>query len=333
MGSARLLRFVSLGALLAALVGCASTPRAEILGSVESQSLPADSPLPTCVDPTPTMPKAVDTPVARDFAGGRVRRPLSLDHGAFRALRPSPGMVPRINAGRALCNLLAGATANNFSMFQAAAEHGMSFGLGVVTVADSILITGPHTYLFGGQQRTASLRPYHARLAWIAITVPDVVASCPANTGGASAAKKALPGYQVLAIDAQTGGDGIIYSARTNALCGLPGYRPASVAPAVEFVSLPWTLVARGPGRQSATITYAPRPCDQPVQSTFTDTGRPVVLADRTHAGLVAVDLERTFATCGPAAPRRLLLRSSTLETKLPQHLSHAPVGALDVRG
>jgi hypothetical protein len=333
--SAWLLILVALSVSTSALVGCASSPRTEIPRSAELQSAPADSPLSSCVNPAPTTPKAVDTTIARDFARGRVRRALSLDGGAFRAVPPAPTVVPRIGAALALCNLLAGSTANNFSVFEAAAEHGMSFGLGVVTIADSILKTGPHTYLVGGEQQTASLQPYHARLAWIAVTLPDLISSCPVTTNRPSASPtaelKALPGYQILAIDAQTGADGIIYSTEANALCGFPGYQPASIAPAVEYVSVPWTLVNRGPGPQSATITYASRPCDQPIQGSFIATNQPVVLADRTHPGLVAVDLDRILTTCGPAAQRKVLLRSSTLRTNLPGHLVHAVVGALDI--
>jgi hypothetical protein len=68
-----------------------------------------------------------------------------------------------------------------------------------------------------------------------------------------------------------------------------------------------------------------------PSLSTFATTGEPVVLADREHAGLVSVSLERVLASCGPAVATPLLLRSSTLATDLPQQLVHAPVGAQDV--
>ncbi len=66
--------------------------------------------------------------------------------------------------------------------------------------------------------------------------------------GAPTAPATALPAYQVLAIDADTGAAGTVYSVKRNALCGSPGYQPAWVAPAVEFVSVPWTMVAHGPG-------------------------------------------------------------------------------------
>lgn len=345
------LRLVAFGASAVLLAGCASsTQQAQQTGAAPSleasrpaansspaDSMPADSPLATCIDPTPPAPKPVDTALAQDFADGRIRRALSLDDGTFRAVPAPHNARPRVSASLALCNLLAGATANNFSVIDAGTEHGMSFGLGVVTVAEAVLKTGPRSYLVGGQQQTSSLQPYHARLAWIAVIKPDVPASCPAMPVTASARPtapaKALPAYEVLAIDADTGADGIVYSARTNALCGLPGNRPAALAPAVEFVSVPWTLITRGPGAQSATISYQPRPCDQRDLGTFGRTGKPVVLADRTHPGLVSVDLERILTTCGHAVPTPILLRSSTLATDLPDHLVHAPIGARDTPG
>lgn len=97
--------------------------------SMAANSVPADSPLATCIDPTPPAPKPVDTALAQDFAGGRIRVPLSLDDGTFRAVPAPPNARPRVSTSLALCNLLAGATANNFSVIDAATEHGMSFGL------------------------------------------------------------------------------------------------------------------------------------------------------------------------------------------------------------
>jgi hypothetical protein len=143
--------------------------------------------------------------------------------------------------------------------------------------------------------------------------------------------EETLPGYQILAIDADTGAAGIIYQAKTNALCNFPGYRQASVAPAVEFVSVPWTLIKRGPGTQAASITYRPRPCDSRDLPTFYPTKQPAAFADRDNPARVNIVLERTLVTCGPAATVGLLLRSADLKTDLPEYLIHAPTGAEDV--
>jgi hypothetical protein len=299
------------------------------------------------VKPAPTTPKPIDTALADDFSGGRVDRAFSFDGGRFRATPPPADANPTVYGPLALCNLLAAVTAQNAPVLDAANEHGMSFGLGVVTVSDSVLKPGRRTYLMGGEDHTASLQPYQSQLAWIAVIKPDVESSCPAmaTTAGSTPSPAPtrtyppLPAYQILAIDAETGGDGVLYSARTNALCGFPGYQRPSIAPATEDISLPWTLVSRGPGPKAATISYRPRPCDlrdfgrfvtTPPVPGHLPTGPLAVFADRDHPGLVSVDLERVLRTCGSGLPTHLLLRSSTLATDLPKHLVHAPVGAMD---
>ena len=302
----------------------------------QAQTPPADSPLTTCIDPTPPKPNPVDTALAQNFANERVRETFSLDDGSFRAAPPPHNARPKVSAALAFCNLLAGATAENWAVVDAAAQHGMSFGLGVVTIADSVLRTGPQSVLINGVQRIASPQPYHARLAWIAVIKPDVVSSCPKepqwspSSSGPTTPTKRLPGYQILAFDADMGADGIIYSAKTNNSCGRPGYSAAWVAPAVEFISAPWALVSRGPGPKSATISYQRRPCDQFPPVRFGRTGQPVVMPEQAHPALVGVDLTRILTTCGPAVPVNVLLRSATLATDLPAQLVHAPVGARD---
>lgn len=301
--------------------------------------LPADSPLAGCVDPTPAMPSPVDAPVAQDFSGGRVRTTLSLDDGAFQAA-PAPGdAAPKISAALAFCNLLAGVTASNFSVLGVAEQHGLSFGLGVVTVSDSVLMAGPRTYSVGnGAQQTVSLQPYHGRLAWIAVITPESPSSCPAARPPASpqpttSPEPILPGYQILAVDANTGTDGILYSTKTNATCGGPGFQPASVAPAVELVSVPWTLVKRDAGgSQSATISYQARTCDLPSLGYDMGTDQPVVTTTDADPGLVTVTLERVVETCGTAPADQALLRREYPTKVLPQRLVHAPTGAEDVR-
>lgn len=331
------LKSVVIGLSLLLPAGCAnSTPRPDA-ATTPVRTPPADSPLASCVDPTPTVPKPIGTALGQHFDDARLRTAFTLDGGGFKAVPAAQSARPAISASLAFCNFLANATPDNVPMIDAGVAHGMSFGLAVVTVADSVLRPGPRSYLVGAQQHTESLQPYHARLAWIAVTEPDVVSNCPAMPATPAARptteQKRLPPYEILAVDAVTGSDGITYSARTNANCG-GGYQPAGVAPAAEFVSLPWTLVARGPGRESATIRYRPRPCDLSRDlPTFEDTGRPAVWADLEHPGLVRVQLERVLQSCGPAEPTDVLLRSPTVTTDLPQHLVHAPVGAEDVAG
>lgn len=323
------------GALVA---GCGSaTPGAggsPTTSPAGTQAPPATSPLAPCADPAPAQPAPLDAAVAHDFADGQVETAFSLDSGAFRATPPPPGAKPRISRSLAFCNLLAGNSDNNVPLVEAAVAHGMSFGLALVSVADPLLPSGAQN-LAGVTSRTVDLQPFHARLAWIAVTTPDVVASCPATLPGAgpptTPPPPSLPGYQVLAIDADTGADGILYVAQASPPCGGSVDQPARVQPAVENVSEPWTLVSRGPGPQSATISYQRRPCDLDEFARFAGTGQPAVVVGRDHPGLVRVEDGRLLTTCGPAVSRRLLLRSATVTTDLPQHLVHAPVGAQDV--
>jgi hypothetical protein len=330
------------------LTGCSGARSAPITEPAATVGLPASSPLTSCVDPAPDAPRPLSTALASDFSGDRVDTAFTLDGGRFRAEPPPDDAQPRIGAAFALCNLLATATAQNFAVLEAVAAHGMEFGLGVVSISRSVLTAEPQLYTVGGQQEKLRLNPYGERLAWIAVTTPDIVSSCPEMPTTASprpaATEPRLPGYQVLVIDAETGADGTIYSARTNNTCGFPGYTTPSVAPIAEFVSSPWSMVSRGPGRKAATIRYAARSCDLDNMGRFLDpgdvgsgpipagAGTPAVFADRDQPGLVRVTVQRLLTKCGPPAERSILLRSADLRTDLPQHLVHAPVGAMDTR-
>jgi hypothetical protein len=315
------------------LAGCASSVRQSQRATSSVASIPVDSPLAPCVDPTPAKPEPIDTNLARDFAGGRVQHAVVFDGGAFWADPAPRNAAPRISAALAFCNLLAGATIQNDTVIEAVHEHGMSFGLGVLTVADTVLKTTPQSYPVGGRPRTATLQPYHRRLAWIAVTKPDLHTSCPGNAPATRPAQQVLPGYQILAIDADTGAAGIIYATKTNAACGFPGYQPACVAPAVERVSVPWRLIKRGPGTHSAAITYQPRPCDSRDLNLFGfgPTAQPAAFADQDNPARVNIVLPRVLTSCGPAATVPALLRSSGVKTDLPQHLIDAPAGAEDI--
>jgi hypothetical protein len=330
-----------IAALALVLAGCASSPRRAPAHSVGPPATsvaaaaavpPADSPLASCANPTPIRPKPIDTAVAGDFAGDRVRTTLTLDEGAFLAAPPPRDARPAISAGLAYCNLLAGATTNNASVVEAADVHGLSFGLADVTIPLSMVKTGPQPYLVGGRPHTMTLAAYNRRLAWVAIVEPVMVASCPTQPNNSSSAPSApLPGYQIMIIDADTGSDGVIYSSRTNNICNVAGYTSPGIVPSAEFVSLPWTVVHLGPGPKSATITYQARSCDLRNLNTFGPTGQPVVMPTQDSPALVTISLDRILTRCGPPQPVTVLLRSATLTTDLPHHLLHAPVGAQDL--
>ena len=333
----------ALAASAALLAGCTGSHKhAPLPGPITTSPphhLSADTPLAPCVDPAPATPKPLDAPLAQDFADGRVRTTVSLDNGPFRADPAPHDATTGVSAALAMCTMLASANPDGYHVFDAAVAHGMSFGLGVVTVSLPI-VPGPGL-LATGPPRNASVQPFVARLAWIGVITPDESASCPAMTAPITFSPTphaAHFDYDVLVIDAATGADGMIYRNAWRGPCSDLVDVPPTAAPLLEFLSLPWTLVARGPGRHSATLSSPLRPCDQPNSMPKTVAaggadGEPVVNVASNKPGLVIVSLERVLTTCGPAVPTKLLLDSSTPTTDLPQHLVHGPIGALDVSG
>jgi len=326
--------------LALALAGCTSSSGGAP-PDYPSGPLPASSPLTKCVDPSPTKMKPVDQGISRHFADRRITHTLSLDAVKFRATPPRSA-VPRIGAAQAYCNLLAGVDASNRGVMDSARAHGVSFGLGVVTVDDSLKSNGLGFVAIGagGQAMPppeAKLEPYAKRLAWIAVFRPDQVASCPVGIVPDGKAppttkpRKPLTAFQVLVIDANTGANGILYSTRASDPCGGPTTRPPTYSPAKMSVSVPWTLSSRGGDPTRATIDFEARPCDDRTMERDSGTGDWMVSTSRAHPDLVSVSLQRTLTTCGPAVKASALLRGEYPKDILPQHLVHGPVGALDV--
>jgi hypothetical protein len=123
---------------------------------------------------------------------------------------------------------------------------GLTFGLATVSVCDSLL---------------------NQRLAWVAIIQPAIKSSClsTSNTQPAPAPTPKvpkLPGYQVLVIDADTGAAGFDYAASRNENCFAGKIEDPSLTPAVEDVSVRWTLVSRNADNYSGTINSPVRSCD-----------------------------------------------------------------------
>lgn len=328
-----------------ALAGCSSTgSRTHLNPAIPAPRIPATSPLSACVDPSPAKAKPADAAIAKHFTDGRITSTLSLDGGQFRATPPADSAKPEIDAALAYCNLLAGIDSSNRGVIESIPAHGVSFGLGVLTVDKSLaqIDQGFHAVGPGGTPLPtpqANLTPYAKRLAWIAVFEPDQVFNCPVGivpdgkTPPTTASTKRLPGYQILAIDADTGANGIRYSATTNSPCGEPGTRDPSYTPAKVFVSVPWTLTTRGTDPTRATIAYAARPCDDRSNLVYDSASeKPAVFLTRDHPGLVDVTLERTLTTCGPAVQVPVMLRGEYPKDDVPERLVHAPVGALDTR-
>ena len=314
---------------------------------VASQPPPASTPLTTCLNPTPARPRALDTPLARHFAYDRVQSSWSLDGGDLAVDPPPSTATPLIGPEQALCNLLAARISFGPDVLTATVEHGMSFGLAVVTISDSILsTTTPVQHDAGGFTGTAppalpettassTLQPYHHRLAWIAVVTHDAEAACPANIGPVrtspppSGTRLAPTNYDVFAIDAATGAAGVDYAARTSGLCGY-GYEGPSVTAAVVFVSVPWTFVRRTVNPAAAAITYAPRSCDDRIVPLDERSAIASVFAGDNPAR-VEIVVTRVLTDCGPPVTVSIILHSSIGSRTLPALLVHAPLGAVDV--
>lgn len=311
---------------------------------------PAPAPMPSvlaakCLDPAAPPVGQVPGPAAGSATGDRFERPLSIDQGALTIAPPPASAAPRVAARLAECNMTATSTAQNFPVADEVRQNGLTFGLAVVTVRDDLLrghsasagVTGT------GIRTAPSLRPYHQRLAWVAITDPVLIsngggtssggggatgttspgsAETPTPTHGSPsphptaspAASNPIGAYQVLVIDADTGSDGLLLSTSDP---GVGAGGPVRLDALLEHVSLTWTLISFDAGRYSATITMPLRSCD----------GAPdAVLADRTHPDLVTADISRPSLTAArpptrtwrctpPPSPRPCRPGSSTART------------------
>ena len=110
-----------------------------------------------------------------------------------------------------------------------------------------------------------------------------------------------LPGYQVLVIDANTGADGFDYAASRNENCFPGRIEQPSLTPAVEDVSIPWTLVSRNPDHYSGTIDISVRSCDGFGSGGAYNVSRdkPGLLDDRDRAAVQRVRIAAYGRPCG----------------------------------
>ena len=156
---------------------------------------------------------------------------------------------------------------------------------------------------------------------------PPQIGHCPEAASGLPQPQSSAPPvapvvpYQLLALDAATGADGIGYQARTNSPCA-PGdlYGP-SVGPLMVNVSVPWTLVSRDPGGLFATISAAVTTCDDYAEGANTSAA---------HVGMVELDVIRPIARCGTPVQHDQVLRGPTVADELPATLVHAATGYVD---
>jgi hypothetical protein len=284
----------------------------------------------TCVMPNPPAARQVSSPVGGAASDGRFTRAVSLDSGNLTISPPPKTAKPAISAKLAECNLRAAQTGEGFPVEYEIQLAGLTFGLATVSVRDSLL-TG-HSLTQGisgaGLPHPPALHPYHQRLAWVAIIQPAIVSSCPSEpsqpspTPTPSPKVPKAPGYQALVIDANTGADGFNYAASRNENCS-NGIEQPSLTPAVENVSVPWTLVSRNPDNYSGTIEIAVRSCDG------SDTGGAYNVS-RDTPGLLMTEIQRPFNACGPSRKQDVRLQAPTVTSTLSRALVHARLGAVD---
>jgi hypothetical protein len=285
----------------------------------------------TCVVASPPLRAQVGGPVSGAASNNRFTRSVTFDGGAL-VIHVAPANAhPAISAHLAECNLRAGLTAG-FPVAEESRQTGLAFGLATVTVHDALLSGHAFGSISGsGYPTLPALHPYHQRLAWVAVVQPEVGSACPAGRPSPAPAttsppRPRLPGYQVLVIDANTGGDGFVYAASRDQNC-FSGVEPPSLSPAIEDVSLPWRLVSRDPGGYSAAIDIAVRSCDG-----AGDANRTFVVS-RDKPGLVTTTVLRPFNACGVSRIQRFSLHAATVSSTLPATLIHGPVGAVDTAG
>lgn len=307
-----------------------SSAQAGQQGSGQSQTPAAVAEPPTdrsqsCVDPTPAVPASVSPQVPGLTAAGMLTKTWQLDGGQL-MLAPPGSATPAIDRARALCTLLAATDASNFPIIDGGGS-GLTLVLGKLTIADALVTARADDNGDENVQPPPPLTPFHSRLAWVAVIDPPQMANCPLAASGlpepqssASPVAQVVP-YQLLALDATTGADGIDYQARTNSPCA-PGtlYGPG-VGPLMVVASVPWTLVSRDPGGLFATIGAAVTTCDNYAEGANTS-------AD--HVGMVELDVVRPIAPCGTPVQHDQTLRGPTVADKLPAVLIHAATGYVD---
>ena len=310
---------------LLAVAACSSTtvhPAAKPFSSVLAAA---------CVVPNPPAARQVSSPAGGAASNGRFTRGVTLDAGNLAISPPPKTARPAISAKLAECNLRAALTDEGFPVEYEIQLGGLTFGLATVSVRDSLL-TG-HSTMQGisgtGLPHPPKLHPYHQRLAWVAITQPSIVSSCPSmpsqpvhSTPTPTPKVPKLPGFQVLVIDANTGADGLDYAAARNENC-FAGIQTPSLTPAVEDVSIPWTLVSRNPDNYSGTINIAVRSCDG-----YESGGAYNVSRDT--PGLLTTEIQRPFNACGTPRRQAVKLQAPTVTSTLPSVLVHARLGAVD---
>jgi hypothetical protein len=269
-------------------------------------------------------------PALRDFRGGRLRSRLVLDN-ALTLQPPKSRDKPAYSGQQAVCEVLASYLANGGDVGRQSPDT-LAAGLARVSVLPGLLSASrTNVSGYGSIDGLTSVnvtlpapKPYADRLAWVVIVQDIEVSNCPNVSGPTTPTPIPTPkakhhGYAVFLVDADTGGDALLYTEASVGLCSGGEGKPSVDVPATK-VSVPWTLVAEAQDRAAAQIRFQVTACDGYDR---------VVLADiDTNPAVVRVVVQRPFGP--PCSDTRQVvekLRAARVGTTLPAWLVHAPTG------
>jgi hypothetical protein len=278
-----------------------------------------------CVNPDPATPSPVQPAVPGVSADGNITKSWSLD--AAITVAPSGGAAPVISRKRALCTLLAATDIRGSGLL----GDDLTLILGKVTVSDALLAARLPI-----DPGLPAPTPFRSRLAWVAVVDPPIMAACPTTPPPVSSSSSAADGaaspsvssppvvvvpYQLVALDAVTGTDGLVYGARTNNPCGSGALDGPYVRPLKVTVSVPWRLISRDPSGLFDTIALAVRSCDN-----VTDNEG----ANATADGVVEFVVSRPIANCGTSNESIQRLQGPAVGDRLATTLTNAATGFVD---
>ena len=309
--------FVAIGAVaLGLLTGCTSGP------SGHSLECPA-APFQPRVTSGDLERDALRGPALGDVSHGAFVHSLVLDGGALTARPPRARDRAGYPGGEALCEVMASQTTNNFPIGRQSRDT-VAAGLARVTVDPSLPSLQQQMYGAATAPKTPPTARYRDRLAWIVVVSP----SMPRFNGNGvtctplpAAERAKRHNYLVFVVDAQTGGDALLY---TEGGRGFPCANSRASGPYVDipltWASVPWRLLSMAPNRSSARIAVDVTPCNY---------GGPFVLTENAAGPpRIRVTVARAFGgSCAPAKTVVVTAHPYRVGTRFTGPLAHAAVG------
>lgn len=258
-------------------------------------------------------------PAPGDVSRGVFVHRLSLDNGAFTALPPRSHDRAGYPGGDALCEVMASTTVNGFGVGRQSPDT-IAAGLARVTVNPST--PSFLAQMYGDRPKPPKAARYADRLAWVFVIAPPIRSNGPAPTCPRPTEQERAThhNYAVFVVDAQTGGDALLYTEGDyGAICAGAHETPHVDVP-VTYVSLPWRLVSEKPDRSGARIAIDVTSCDGYEREVRTDPS--------SKSEVIRVVVSRPFGPpCGPAKSVVVNARPAALGNIFTTALVHAPVG------